>query len=75
VLHDLLTSITTPTQIMANLHDDLVPWSNREYLDDILPNSEMHALDASHFAWEEAAEEYCRPVADWVSGRYRRVAD
>jgi pimeloyl-ACP methyl ester carboxylesterase len=75
VLHDLLTSITTPTQIMANLDDDLVPWSNSEYLDDILPNSEMHALDASHFAWEEAAEEYCRLVADWVSGRYRRVAD
>ena len=38
-------------------HDDLVPWSNNEYLDDLLPNSEIHPLDAGHFAWEQAAEE------------------
>jgi pimeloyl-ACP methyl ester carboxylesterase len=74
VLHDLLPSITTPTQIVAGRHDDLVPWSNSEYLDDLLPNSEMHPLDAGHFAWEEAAKEYGRLVADWVSGGYRRVA-
>ena len=75
VLHDLLPSITTPTQIVAGRHDDLVPWSNSEYLDDLLPNSELHPLDAGHFAWEEAAEEYGRLVADWVSSGYRRVAD
>ena len=75
VLRDLLPSITTPTQIVAGRHDDLVPWSNSEYLDDLLPNSEMHPLDAGHFAWEEAAEEYGRLVADWVSGGYRRIAD
>ena len=74
VLRDLLPSITTPTQIVAGRHDDLVPWSNNEYLDDLLPNSEIHPLDAGHFAWEEAAEEYGRLVADWVSGGYRRVA-
>jgi pimeloyl-ACP methyl ester carboxylesterase len=75
VLRDLLPSITTPTQIVAGRHDVLVPWSNSEYLDDLLPNSEMHPLDAGHFAWEEAAEEYGRLVADWVSGGYRRVTD
>ena len=32
--------------------DDLVPWSNNEYLDELLPNSEIHPLDAGHFAWE-----------------------
>jgi pimeloyl-ACP methyl ester carboxylesterase len=74
VLRDLLPSITTPTQIVAGRHDDLVPWSNNEYLDDLLPNSEIHPLDAGHFAWEQAAEEYGRLVADWVSGGYRRVA-
>jgi pimeloyl-ACP methyl ester carboxylesterase len=74
VLHDLLPSITAPTQIVAGRHDDLVPWSNNEYLDDLLPNSEIHPLDAGHFAWEQAAEEYGRLVADWVSGGYRRVA-
>jgi pimeloyl-ACP methyl ester carboxylesterase len=74
VLRDLLPSITAPTQIVAGRHDDLVPWSNNQYLDDLLPNSEIHPLEAGHFAWEEAAEEYGRLVAEWISGGYRRVA-
>jgi pimeloyl-ACP methyl ester carboxylesterase len=73
VLRDLLPSITTPTQIVAGRHDDLVPWSNNQYLDDLLPNSEIHPLEAGHFAWEQVPEEYGRLVADWVTGRYRRV--
>jgi len=73
VLRDLLPTITTPTQIVAGRDDDLVPWSNNQYLDDLLPNSEIHPLDAGHFAWEQAAEEYGRLVLDWVSGGYRRV--
>jgi pimeloyl-ACP methyl ester carboxylesterase len=72
-LRDLLPTITTPTQIVAGRNDDLVPWSNNQYLDDLLPNSEIHPLDAGHFAWEQAAEEYGRLVAGWVSGGYRRV--
>ena len=32
VLRDLLPSITTPTQIVAGRDDDLVPWSNNQYL-------------------------------------------
>ena len=74
VLRDLLPTITTPTQIVAGRDDDLVPWSNNQYLDDLLPGSEIHPLDAGHFAWEQAPEEYGRLVVDWVSGRYRRVA-
>ncbi len=62
-LRDLLPSITTPTQIVAGRDDDLVPWSNNEYLHDLLPNSEIHPLDAGHFAWEQAAEAYGRLVA------------
>jgi pimeloyl-ACP methyl ester carboxylesterase len=72
VLRDLLPTISTPTQIVAGRDDDLVPWSNNEYLHDHLPNSEIHSLDAGHFAWEQAAEEYGRLVADWVSGGYER---
>jgi hypothetical protein len=53
VLRDLLPKITTPTQIVAGRDDDLVPWSNNQYLDDLLPNSEIHPLDAGHFAWEQ----------------------
>jgi pimeloyl-ACP methyl ester carboxylesterase len=73
VLGELLSTITTPTQIVAGRDDDLVPWSNNQYLDDLLPTSELHPLDAGHFAWEQAAEDYGRLVVDWVSGGYRRV--
>jgi pimeloyl-ACP methyl ester carboxylesterase len=58
----------------AGRDDDLVPWSNNQYLHDLLPSSEIHPLDAGHFAWEQAAGEYGRLIVDWVSGGYCRVA-
>jgi pimeloyl-ACP methyl ester carboxylesterase len=73
VLRDLLPTISTPVQVVAGRDDDLVPWSNNEYLAELLPNSEIHGLDAGHFAWEQASEKYGRLVVDWVSGGYRRV--
>ena len=73
VLRDLLPTIMTPTQIVAGRNDELVPWPNNQYLDRLLPKCEIHPLDAGHFAWEEAAEEYGRLIAEWVSGGYRRV--
>jgi pimeloyl-ACP methyl ester carboxylesterase len=74
VLRDLLPAITTPVQILAGRDDDLVPWSNNQYLDEVLPHSEIHPLDAGHFAWEQAPGEYGRLVGDWIAGGYRRVA-
>jgi pimeloyl-ACP methyl ester carboxylesterase len=73
-LRDLLPTISTPTQIVAGRDDDLVPWSNNQYLDDLLPNSEIHPLDAGHFAWEEAADQYGRLIVEWIGGGYRRLA-
>jgi pimeloyl-ACP methyl ester carboxylesterase len=73
VLRDLLPSIAIPTQIVAGRNDDLVPWSNNQYLHELLPHSEIHSLDAGHFAWEEAADEYGHLIADWVTGGYKRV--
>jgi pimeloyl-ACP methyl ester carboxylesterase len=73
VLRDLLPAIITPTQIVAGRDDDLVPWSNNQYLHDLLTNSEIHPLEAGHFAWEQAAEEYGSLVVDWVTGGYQRV--
>ncbi len=73
ILRDLLPTITTPVQIVAGNADDLVPWSNNQYLYDLLPNSEIHSLDAGHYAWEEAPEEYGRLVVEWISGGYQRV--
>jgi pimeloyl-ACP methyl ester carboxylesterase len=72
VLRELLPTISTPTQIIAGQDDDLVPWSNNEYLHELVPNSELHALDAGHFAWEQAPDEYGRLIVDWVGGGYRR---
>jgi pimeloyl-ACP methyl ester carboxylesterase len=74
VLGDLLPKITTPTQIVAGRDDDLVPWSNNQYLHDLLPNSEIHSLDAGHFAWEQAPREYGHLIVNWVSGGYLRAA-
>src|SRR6266540_1533426 len=71
---DARTNIGYAVEPGAGRDDDLVPWSNNQYLDDLLPNSEIHPLDAGHFAWEQAADEYGRLVVDWVSGGYRRVA-
>jgi pimeloyl-ACP methyl ester carboxylesterase len=73
VLGDLLPSITTPAQIVAGSNDDLVPWSNNQFLADVLPNTQIHSLDAGHFAWEQAPQEYGRLVADWIAGGFRRV--
>ena len=72
MLRDLPPTITTPTLIVAGRNGDLVPWSNDEYLDDLLPIREIHPPDAGRFAWEQAAEEDGRLVVDWVSGGYRR---
>jgi pimeloyl-ACP methyl ester carboxylesterase len=66
ILADLLPRITTPAQIVAGTHDELVPWSNNQYLADVLPNAEIHPLDAGHFAWEEAPSEYGSLIADWI---------
>ena len=73
-LRDVLPTITTPTQIVEGRDDDLVPWSNNQYLDDLLPNSEIHPLDAGHFAWEEAPDDYGRLIVEWIGGGYRRLA-
>jgi pimeloyl-ACP methyl ester carboxylesterase len=73
LLRELLPTIATPSQIIAGRDDDLVPWSNNEYLHELLPNSEIHPLEAGHFAWEQAPDDYGRLIADWVSGDYRRA--
>ena len=74
MLRDLLPTIETPTQIIAGVHDVIVPWSNAEYLHELLPHSEIHPLDAGHYAWEEKAEEYGSRIVDWVSGGYKLVS-
>jgi len=68
ILRDLLPEIRTPVQIIAGARDAAVPPVNAEFLDVRLPNSKLDILDAGHFTWEDAADEYAALVTSWWSG-------
>jgi pimeloyl-ACP methyl ester carboxylesterase len=68
VLRDLLPEIQTPVQIIAGERDPAVPPVNAEFLHERLPVSKLDILDAGHFTWEDAADEYAAIVTSWWSG-------
>jgi pimeloyl-ACP methyl ester carboxylesterase len=70
VLRDLLPQIQTPVQIIAGRRDPAVPPVNAEFLHDRLPRSRLDILDAGHFTWEDAADEYAALVTTWWTGGY-----
>jgi pimeloyl-ACP methyl ester carboxylesterase len=70
VLRDVLAEIQTPVQIIAGARDAAVPPVNAEYLDERLPNSRLDVVDAGHFTWEDAADEYAALVTSWWAGGY-----
>jgi pimeloyl-ACP methyl ester carboxylesterase len=70
VLRDLLAEIQTPVQIIAGAQDPAVPPVNAEFLHERLPNSKLDVIDAGHFTWEDAADEYATLVTSWWSGGY-----
>lgn len=63
----LLPTIQTPVQIINGQHDPVVPPENAAYLHERLPNSKVALLDAGHFIWEDAADEYAALVTAWWS--------
>jgi pimeloyl-ACP methyl ester carboxylesterase len=65
VLRDLLPQIQTPVQIIAGARDPAVPPVNGEFLHQRLPNSKLDIIDAGHFTWEDAADEYAALVTSW----------
>ena len=69
-LASLLPQIQTPVQIIAGARDPAVPPVNAEFLDQRLPKSRLDLIDAGHFTWEDAADEYAAIVAAWWSGGY-----
>jgi len=71
VLRDLLAHIPTPVQIIAGRRDAVVPPVNAEYLHERLPHSELHLLDATHFVWEDAADEYAGLVNGWWTAGFK----
>jgi pimeloyl-ACP methyl ester carboxylesterase len=70
VLRDLLPEIQTPVQIIAGARDRAVPPVNAEFLHERLARSKLDILDAGHFTWEDAADEYTALVTSWWSGGY-----
>jgi pimeloyl-ACP methyl ester carboxylesterase len=69
-LRDLLPQIQTPVQIIAGARDSAVPPVNAEYLHERLPHSRLAIVDAGHFTWEDAADEYADLVTSWWSGGF-----
>jgi pimeloyl-ACP methyl ester carboxylesterase len=70
VLRDLLPEIQTPVQIIAGERDPLVPPVNAEFLHQRLARSKLDVIDAGHFTWEDAADEYAALVTAWWGGGY-----
>ena len=70
ILGDLLPQIQTPVQIIAGRPRPAVPPVNADYLHERLPKSKLDLIDAGHFVWEDAADEYAALVTSWWSGGY-----
>jgi pimeloyl-ACP methyl ester carboxylesterase len=69
-LRDLLPQVETPVQLIAGRRDSVVPPVNAEYLHKRRPKLELDIIDAGHFTWEDAADEYAVLVATWSAGGY-----
>ena len=68
VLAGLLPRIDTPVQIIAGSRDTAVPLVNAEFLHQRLPHSRLDVIDAGHFAWEDAPDQYAALVTSWWAG-------
>jgi pimeloyl-ACP methyl ester carboxylesterase len=74
VLRDLLPTISTPVNIINGKRDPVVPPVNAEFLHQRLPRSKLDLLDAGHFIWEDAADQYAALVTSWWAGGYATQA-
>ncbi|MFL5493056.1 MAG: alpha/beta fold hydrolase [Gemmatimonadales bacterium] len=70
VLRDLLATIETPVNIISGKRDPVVPPVNAEFLHERLPKSKLDFIDAGHFIWEDAADQYAALVTSWWAGGY-----
>jgi pimeloyl-ACP methyl ester carboxylesterase len=68
-----LTSIKTPTLVIAGKDDPIVPAANGELLANKLPHNRYVPLDAGHRAWEESADVYNKEILAWLDGGYHSV--
>jgi len=75
VLARLLPQIRTPVRIIAGAYDTTVPLANAEFMAERLPRNRLDILEAGHFTWEDAADEYAALVTSWWSGTSGTSAD
>ena len=73
MLRELLPRIQTPVLIINGRRDPVVPPVNAEFLHQRLPRSRLELIDAGHFIWEDAADEYAAILKGWWDGGYERV--
>ena len=70
-LRTVLPEVQIPVQIISGRRDAVTPPVNAEFLHDRLPHSELHLIDATHFIWEDAADEYATLVTAWWAGGFK----
>jgi pimeloyl-ACP methyl ester carboxylesterase len=68
VLADLLPRTQLPVTIVSGQSDRVVPLANATYLLDRLPHARSVVLDAGHFVWEEATDQYASAVLRALAG-------
>jgi pimeloyl-ACP methyl ester carboxylesterase len=67
VLAALLPQIAVPVTVIAGAHDHVVPLANAQFLTERVPGARAVVLDADHFLWEEAPEQYASAVLDSIA--------
>ena len=66
-----LYGIRTPVLSIWGALDPIVPPANADVLNKALPRTRSIVLDASHFVWEDCADEYAAAVLNWIRGGYK----
>jgi pimeloyl-ACP methyl ester carboxylesterase len=61
-------------QIIAGRRDPAVPPINAEFLHERLPCSKFELIDAGHFTWEEATDDFAALVTQRWGGGYTDMA-
>ncbi len=62
----LAEKILTPVLLLSGQNDPLVPTSNGDFLQRILPNSQHEIMDCGHFGWEDMPDVYVSFVSAWI---------
>ncbi|MGN6124489.1 MAG: alpha/beta fold hydrolase [Sphingomonas oligoaromativorans] len=71
-LAELLPLISTPVLVISGKDDPFVPSANGEFLEQHLQNCKAVVVDAGHFVWEDAPDDYAALATDWIRATHGR---